>query len=110
MEYDIFREELGISYPAFGHALWDPSPGDLYPPVEVGDVGFIREGKFNRLFNILLPANHHTHQNFGVPEHHQSLELQIRHIDRGRLDPNDFRSGEVTVVSGGVEDEVRAKG
>ena len=63
--YDIFRDQLGIKYPAFGHALWEPNPGRLYSPVEVGDVGFIREGKFHRLFNALLPADHPSHRRSG---------------------------------------------
>jgi hypothetical protein len=39
--YDIFRHHLAIKFPAYGHALWDPDHGNLYPPVEVGDVGYI---------------------------------------------------------------------
>jgi hypothetical protein len=45
--YDIFRRHLLNLIPAYGHALWDPSPGNLYPPVAIGDVGYIREGKFS---------------------------------------------------------------
>ncbi|KAI0295930.1 hypothetical protein BC826DRAFT_1006275 [Russula brevipes] len=48
--YDIFREQLVVKYPAYGHALWEPNPGRLYSPLEVGDVGYVREGKFHRLF------------------------------------------------------------
>jgi hypothetical protein len=70
MEYNIFRDELAIRYPARGHALWDPSRDGLDSAVQVGDVGFVREGKFIRLFNILLPRDHPSHENFGVPEHH----------------------------------------
>jgi hypothetical protein len=51
----IFREELALRYPAHGHALWEPDPGGLYEAVEVGDVGFIRNGYFHRLFNALRP-------------------------------------------------------
>ena len=47
-QYDTYREELGKAYPLFGYALWDPDPGED-PHVEVGDVGFTREGKFHRL-------------------------------------------------------------
>jgi hypothetical protein len=101
--FDTFRQELALKYPAYGHALWEPSPGELYPAVEIGDVGFIREGKFHRLFNALLPADHPSHQNFGVPEHHEPLQVNVRqHIDKGTLCSNNFRSGEVTVVSNGV--------
>ena len=35
MEYDIFREELAIKYPAYGHALWVlsyPAHGDVILP------------------------------------------------------------------------------
>ena len=101
--YDVFRQELAIKYSAYGHALWEPSPGSLFPPVEIGDVGFIRRGKFHRLFNALLPADHPSHQNFGVPEHHKPLQLNIpQHIDTGTLCPNNFRSVGVMVVSSGV--------
>ncbi|KAI9435119.1 hypothetical protein H4582DRAFT_704429 [Lactarius indigo] len=102
--YDIFRDQLGIKYPAFGHALWEPSPGRLYSPVEVGDVGFIREGKFHRLFNALLPADHQSHERFGVPEHHEPLLPGVAdHIDSGTLTPYDFCSYGVTVASGGLD-------
>ncbi len=63
--YDIFREQLAIRFPALGHALWDPSPGNLYQVVWVGDVGYISEGRFRCLLNILLPADDPSHENFG---------------------------------------------
>jgi hypothetical protein len=102
--YDIFREQLAIKFPAYGHALWEPSPGSLYDQaVQVGDVGFIREGKFQRLFNILLPAEDPSHENFGVPEHHEPFEPNVpKHIDFGILRPNDFCSAGVTVESDGL--------
>jgi hypothetical protein len=101
--HDIFRQELASKYPAYGHALWEPSPSKLHPAaVEVGDVGFIRNGKFHRLFNALLPKDHPSHQNFGVPENHEPLQLNMtKHIDTGTLSPNHFRSAEVMVGSGG---------
>ncbi|KAH9174151.1 hypothetical protein EDB89DRAFT_1884328, partial [Lactarius sanguifluus] len=95
--YDIFRHHLAIKFPAYGHALWDPDPGNLYPAVEVGDVGYIREGKFHRLFNVLLPTEDESHALFGVPENYEQLELNInRHINIGRLSPNNFCSVKVT--------------
>jgi hypothetical protein len=100
--YDIFRHELAIQYPGYGHALWEPSPGVLYPPVEIGDVGFIREGQFHRLFNALLPADHPSHQNFGVPEYYEPLQLNMQqHIVPRILSPNNFCSSEAMVTSGG---------
>ncbi|KAI0255839.1 hypothetical protein BJV78DRAFT_577835 [Lactifluus subvellereus] len=100
--YDIFREELATKYSAYGYALWEPSPGELYDRVEVGDVGYIRAGKFHRLFNVFLPKDHPSHANFGTPEYHKPLQLKMsRHIDTGTLGPNDLYSAEVSVVSGG---------
>ncbi len=95
--YDIFRHHLAIKFPAYGHALWEPDPESLYPAVEVGDVGYIREGKFHRLFNVLLPAKHPSHGNFGVPEYHEQLTLNMEnHINIGKLSPNNFCSAKVT--------------
>ncbi|KAH9977321.1 hypothetical protein BGW80DRAFT_846441 [Lactifluus volemus] len=102
MNYDIFRDELGLKHPAYGHALWEPDPGGLYNSVEVGDVGFIRGGRFHRLFNALLPRNH-PFQNFGVPEHYERLELHIQqHICTSILNPNDIYSKGIKVESGGL--------
>ena len=94
--YDIFRRHLFSKFPAYGHALWDPDPGNLYPAVEVADVGYIREGRFHRLFNVLKPAEDESHEDFGVPDGHQ-LELSIRkHINICKLSPNNFCSAKVT--------------
>jgi hypothetical protein len=93
MEYNIFRDELAIKYPAHGHALWNPSHEGLDSVVQVGDVGFTQYGKFIRLFNVLLPRDHPSHQNFGVPEYHEPLKLKMpRHIYPSKLGPNIFCS------------------
>ncbi|KAI9451001.1 hypothetical protein BJY52DRAFT_1299916 [Lactarius psammicola] len=98
--YDIFRHHLVIKYPAYGHALWEPSPGDSYPAVEIGDVGFIRDGRFHRLFNALLPAEDPSHENFGVPEYHSRLTLRMKeHIISSTLSPNNFCSARVASES-----------
>ena len=95
--YDVFREQLAIKYPAFGHALWDPTPRNPDKPVQVGDVGFIRDGKFYRLFNALLPADDQSHE-FGVPEHHEPLVPSVLdHIDKGSLSSNNYCSAGVSV-------------
>ena len=89
MEYDIFREKLALKYPAYGHALWRPNPGQDCPPVEIGDVGYIREGHFHFLFNILpseasgpdrgrVPPRHKPFENFESPH---PDELQYNHFN-----------------------------
>ncbi|KAH8983947.1 hypothetical protein EDB86DRAFT_3084885 [Lactarius hatsudake] len=96
-QHDIFRDQLAIKYPTYGHALWEPNPGGLYHAIEVGDVGCILKGKFLRLFNILLPADHPSHQKSGVPESHEPLEPSIvDHIDSGTPGPEIFCSVGVT--------------
>ncbi|KAI9450590.1 hypothetical protein F5148DRAFT_585705 [Russula earlei] len=100
LPYDTFRETLAIRYPNCGHALWEPSSGGLYDSVEVGDVGFIREGCFHRLFNVFLPKEHPSHSNFGVPEDHQQLPLNVpNHIHKVRDGTDDFCSRHVSLVS-----------
>jgi hypothetical protein len=100
MDYDIYREELAMKYPAYGHALWEPSPGGRYTCVEIGDVGFIRQGYFHRLFNILLPEDDPSHQD-GVPQHHEPLVFRTTSpINTGTLQPNNLRSNGVLDRSG----------
>lgn len=96
-QYDVFRDQLAIKYPVHGHALWEPNSGELHHAIEVGDVGYIRQGNFLRLFNVLLPANHPSHQKFGVPESHEPLKPGIvDHIDSSTLGPETFCSAGVT--------------
>lgn len=100
--YDIFRQNLTIKYSAYGHALWEPNPGDRYPAVAVGDVGFTREGRFHRLFNVLLSPKHPSHGIFGVPEDSEDEQLRPHvdnHIITGTLTPNHFCSAGVTLES-----------
>ena len=93
--YDIFRHHIVKEFPAYGHALWEPGHGNLYPAVKVGDVGYIRRGKFRRLFNVLLPAEDESHERFGVPEYHEPLNV-TEHIETGMLSPMNFCSAKVT--------------
>ena len=100
--YDTYREELRKQYPDFGHALWEPNPL-LNSPVEVGDVGFVREGSFLRLFNALQDGDHPSNQIFGVPEHHEPLPLHTHHIVRGNMNPTILGCSPITEASGGLQ-------
>ncbi|KAI0283198.1 hypothetical protein BC826DRAFT_973829 [Russula brevipes] len=90
MESDChtFSSELAITYPSHGYPLWEPDPAS-FKNVEVGDVGVIRDGYFQRLFNALLPADDPS-QHFGVPESYEPLWLNIpirTSIDQQRVFP-----------------------
>jgi hypothetical protein len=75
--YDIYREQLANLY--HGYALWEPDPGGQYDKVSIGDVGYIRRGHFHRLFNILLPSDHSSHESLGVPNGFETLETRSSH-------------------------------
>jgi hypothetical protein len=93
-DYDIFREQLAIKYPAYGHALWEPSPWQADRPVEVGDVGFIRNGKFHGLFNALRCAEEQPN----VPEYYEQLVPRFSdHISKGSLSSNHYCSAGIIV-------------
>jgi hypothetical protein len=96
-EHEIFREQLAIMYPSYGYALWEPRPTNPNRPVQVGDVGFIREGKFHRLFSALLSADDPS-QELGVPENHERLVPTLSdHVDTVPLGCNNYCSAGVKV-------------
>jgi len=82
-DYNIFREQMGIRFPTYGHALWDPRPDEPGKPVKIGDVGFIRRGKFHLLFNALSPEGEQ------VPEGFQQLVPKSPH----RVSESPFNRG-----------------
>ena len=58
-----------------GLALWDPNPlKELYDKVSIGDVGYLHEGSFIRMFNVMLPWSHDSNRTLGQPEPYKSLD------------------------------------
>jgi len=92
---DIFREQLAITYPTYGYGLWNPRSDK---PVEVGDVGFIRWGKFHRLFNALLPAEDPSHAKLDLPEGHEPFVPISDHISKAGLSSGDYCSAGIDVM------------
>jgi hypothetical protein len=92
-----FRQELQATYPTHGHALWEPDPGGLYNAVEVGDVGFIRDGCFYRLFNALFSKEHRDnellHRVAQCPP--RLIPKMLNHIRKTRDNQRDFCSKDV---------------
>lgn len=69
--WDVYAEQLfrlGHGYP-----LWDPEP-TKHGEVLIGDVGFINEGAFYRLFNATVAADDSLNR-YGVPDGYEPFEL-----------------------------------
>ena len=90
--------------PFFGHALWDPTPDSVFGPAKVGDVGYVREGRFFRLFNTLLPADDPSHKETPLPEYHEPLiPNDLDHIAGDALYPNRYCSAGVNIAPAAPE-------
>jgi len=63
---NIYREQLlPLGY---GHALWEPNPIEhFYDQVSIGDVGYVSDGFFHRMFNVTLPSDDPSNQRYNVP-------------------------------------------
>ena len=73
--FNIYRERLSSNY--HGIALWKPNPAaNLYDSarVSIGDVGYLREGDFIRMFNATLPWDDPSNRKIGEPDPFRSLE------------------------------------
>lgn len=72
----------------------DSSPSKPNDPVKVGDVGYIRSGRFHRFFNALLSAEDQTN----VPESHEQLiPKSSDHIIKGSLSSDHYCSTGISV-------------
>ena len=73
--FSVYREQLTSQY--HGIALWNPNPVDgLYVcgRVSIGDVGYLCDGDFIRMFNVTLPWDNPSNKKLGMPEYFKSLE------------------------------------
>jgi hypothetical protein len=93
--YETYRDQLASLY--HGHALWVPDPARLYDRVRVGDVGYVKQGHFLRMFNVLLPSDD-TAQVYGVPEGFVQLNMgPFYNVRTLNLPQGDYCSNTVTV-------------
>jgi hypothetical protein len=74
--FNIYREQLSSQY--HGLALWDPKPVKYLHKqpghVSIGDVGYLDNGAFIRMFNVTLPWDDPSNQLLGNPEYYDHLE------------------------------------
>ena len=74
--FNIYREQLSSLY--HGLALWDPKPvEDLHKRpghVSIGDVGYLDNGGFIRMFNVTLPWDDPSNKLLGEPEKYERIK------------------------------------
>ncbi|KAF8528954.1 hypothetical protein BU17DRAFT_37210, partial [Hysterangium stoloniferum] len=70
--------------------------------VSIGDVGYLRYGRFNRLFNATLPPGHPQNE-FGVPEGYEQLHLDERAMIQRRIPPGSMTSRSITKLGADME-------
>jgi hypothetical protein len=69
----VYQDQLTTL--SLGLALWNPNPPKkIYDKVSIGDVGYLHEGSFIRMFNVMLPWSHESNRTFGQPEPYESLD------------------------------------
>ena len=76
--YNIYQEQFSSLY--HGLALWNPRPlmalHKQPSHVSIGDVGFLDQGTFIRLFNVTLPWDHASNKLLGKnPDKYKRIEL-----------------------------------
>jgi hypothetical protein len=93
--FNIYQEQLTSLY--HGLALWRPNPvEDIYDQVSIGDVGYISEGAFIRMFNVTLPWDDESNRKLGEPERYNPLTFTGTRIDRETFDQVDYYSRRVS--------------
>lgn len=92
--FDVYQKHL--SFLSQGFALWSPNPlGSIYDRVSIGDVGYIDEGAFVRMFNVILPWDDPSNRNFGQPDEYEPLQFHGNAIRRTTFDAKDHCSSSV---------------
>ena len=89
---NIYRDQLSSLY--YGLALWDPKPVDNRQKqcsnVSIGDVGYLDNGAFVRMFNVTLPWDDPSNK---LPGNPGDYELINPNYFRDVRD-NEIREGE----------------
>ena len=95
---DVYREQLSSLY--HGCALWKPEPVEnLYDKVSIGDVGYIYNGFFYRMFNVMdsWDKSPPVNQRLGEPDQYKPLVWDpFPNIHKTRFDNMDYHSPNVS--------------
>lgn len=106
--FTVYRDQLTSLYQ--GLALWKPNPPIVavvgeppkasYDKVSIGDVGYVREGAFIRMFNVTLPWDHPSNRTtLGGPDFYESLSCgPFANIVHDSFDKTEHHSRNVTTT------------
>ncbi|KAI0273934.1 hypothetical protein BGY98DRAFT_1178764, partial [Russula aff. rugulosa BPL654] len=87
--FNIYREQLSSQF--HGLALWDPKPVEnLHKQpghVSIGDVGYLDNGAFMRMFNVTLPWDDPSNKLLGRPGKYELIKP-------GNIRDNEIREGD----------------
>ena len=90
--FNIYREQLSSLY--HGLALWNPKPVEnLYKQprhVSIGDVGYLDNGTFMRMFNVTLPWDDPSNRLLGRPGKYKIIDPS----HSGNVRHDEIREGE----------------
>ncbi|KAI5121737.1 hypothetical protein M0805_009028 [Coniferiporia weirii] len=98
--HELYSNKLTSLY--LGYALFEPNPHGIYDMVRVGDVGYIEDGKFVKLFNAFHRANAYpANSGSKFPTNFKPIVENHRDIDElESLDPGIRQSTHVQIVGG----------
>lgn len=65
--WNVYAQQLTML--GHGYPLWKGTPSNCQPGVQIGDVGYLSEGEFIRLFNAMAPEDDPLNSN-GVPSNY----------------------------------------
>ena len=93
--FSIYREQLSSQYQ--GLALWDPNPveGLFNDPghVSIGDVGYLDNGAFMRIFNVKLPRDNRSNKFIEIPEGYKPLNWEnFNNVRRSEVNQEEYHS------------------
>jgi hypothetical protein len=99
--FNVYRDQLSSLYQ--GVALWEPNPiEDAYDQVSIGDVGYVHEGFFYRMFNVTLPPDDPSNNRLGKPDDYTPLDCgPFVNIRKATITNGDHYSRYVSIESRG---------
>ena len=99
--FKVYQDQLKVA--PQGIALWNPDPPKrIYNNVSIGDVGYLDEGTFIRMFNVTLPWHHQSNRTLGDPEPYDTLGDLSATINTDSFGAALFRSSNVTYIKVGA--------